>query len=272
MMRPELAGRIMLGIALVGVLLSLVATAVAWALLGELRAGMGQSLRVTSDVLETVDESFVVAQDSLEILAEGVAEAETAVRALSSSMAEGQAALSAAADLTGGEVADAVEDVEQGLPAVEAAADTIDDTLGALSALPILPFSYDPARPLGETVGALREDLAGLPAELREQAAQVERTGSELSTATAAALATADSLGELGDRLADASAIIAEYGAQAEEARLLVDDELGSLESSTRWARLLVLAFGLLVALGQFVPLYLGQALRREAGDDHPGR
>ena len=264
--RPALAGRIMLGIGTVGVLLSLAGTVVGWQLLGELHAGMGQSLQVTSDVLETMDESFVVAEDSLAILAEGVAGAEAAVRSLSSSMGEGQEALSAAADLAGGEVADAIESVEEGLPAVEAAADTIDDTLGALSAVPILPFSYEPARPLGESVGALREDLVGLPEELREQAAQVERTSAEMVAATEATLATAESLQELEVRLGDASALIAEYGAEAEEARLLVDEELRSLAASTRRARLMVLAFGLVFALGQFVPLYLGQALHRGGG------
>lgn len=262
------AGRLMVGIAVLGLVVGVTGTVIASQVARDLDDGVGQSLELTAAVLETVDGSFVVAEDALGILIEGVAEAETAVRALSRSMAEGQDALTAATDLTGGEVADALENVERTLPAIQAAADTIDTTLAALSALPFGP-SYDAERSLGASIGALREDLRGLPEELREQAAQVERTTSELTAATAGAAATADSLAALDDRLVAASELVGQYALRTGEARALVDAQRDALRTSASRAQVMVVAFGVMFVLLQFVPLYLGLALlgRAEVGE-----
>ena len=269
-MSPGLAGRLMLGIGLLGLVISLVGTALGWRLVTDLHAGVGRSLAVTTDVLETVDESFVVAEESLGILTEGVTEASGAVRALGGSMREGRDALESATDLTGGEVADALESVEQGLPAMQSAAEAIDTTLRALSRLPI-PLTYEPDRSLGETIGALREDLSGLPGELREQAAQVERMSEELSAATEGTLAMADSLDQLEGRLTDSLALIRQYGLRTDDARALVVEQGDALATSASRARLLVVAFGLVFALSQFTPLYLGLSLLRDRSGSGTG-
>jgi chromosome segregation ATPase len=257
---PLLAGRLMVGIAILGLVVGVVGTVIAAQLARDLDRGVGQSLELTASVLETIDDSFVIAEDALAILIEGVAEAETAVRALSRSMAEGQDALTAATDLTGGEVADALENVEQSLPAIQSAADTIDATLAALSTLPFGP-AYDADRSLGASIGELREDLRGLPEELRQQAEQVERTTTELTAATAGTVATADSLAELDDRLVDASELVGQYALRTGEARALVDTQRDALTSSASRAQVMVVAFGVMFVLAQFVPFYLGFAL-----------
>jgi chromosome segregation ATPase len=250
----------MVGIAILGLVVGVVGTVIAAQLARDLDRGVGQSLELTAAVLETVDDSFVIAEDALDILLEGVVEAEAAVRALSRSMAEGQDALVAATELTGGEVADALENVERSLPAIQSAANAIDGTLAALSALPF-GLAYDADEPLGASIGALREDLRGLPQELRAQAEQAERTTSELSAATAGTLATADSLGELDDRLADAAELIGQYALRTGEARTLVDEQRDALAGSASRAQVMVVAFGVMFVLSQFVPLYLGLAL-----------
>jgi chromosome segregation ATPase len=245
---PLLAGRLMVGIAILGLVVGVVGTVIAAQLARDLDRGVGQSLELTASVLETIDDSFVIAEDALAILIEGVAEAETAVRALSRSMAEGQDALTAATDLTGGEVADALENVEQSLPAIQSAADTIDATLAALSTLPFGP-AYDADRSLGASIGELREDLRGLPEELRQQAEQVERTTTELTAATAGTVATADSLAELDDRLVDASELVGQYALRTGEARALVDTQRDALTSSASRAQVMVVAFGVMFVL-----------------------
>ena len=122
----------MVGIAVAALAVSLIGTVVAQQLIGSYHAGVAQSLELTAGVLDTVDESFVVAEDSLIIIGEGVGEAERAVRSLGGSMAEGQEALDAVAALSGGDIADAIEDIERALPAVQQAAETIDDSLAEL--------------------------------------------------------------------------------------------------------------------------------------------
>jgi DNA repair ATPase RecN len=260
MLTPVAAGRVMLTIAALGLVVSVVGTAVGWRLAGDLDQGVGQSLELTADVLTTVDESFALADDSLEILGEGVGEAERAVRALSASMREGAGALEGATDLTGGEVADALESVENSLPDVESAAEAIDDTLAALNALPF-GVSYGPDRPLGETIGELREELRELPDDLREQAAQVEQMQEELTEATEGTAATARSLAELEEQLEAASELIDDYASSTGEAQGLIEEQREVLAASATRTRMMVLAFGVVFALSQFVPLYLGWSL-----------
>lgn len=264
MVNPLQAGRVMLVIAVLGVLASLVGGIVAWRLVGDLDRGIGQSLELTADALVTVDDSFAIAEDALGILLVGVADAEAAVRSLSASMREGSAALESATQLTGGEVADALESVEQTLPAVQSAARAIDETLAALDALP-LGLDYSPDRPLAETIGELRDELRDLPDELREQAAQVELMSEELTSATADTEATADSLAALHDRLVDAEGLVADYSLRTGEARSLVDEQGDVLASSAVRARGVVVMLAVVFALGQFVPYHLGTSLLARA-------
>jgi hypothetical protein len=262
MLSTNVAGRIIVGIAVVTLAVTVVGTIVAQHLVRDFHVGVAQSLELTADVLDTVDESFVVAEDALVIIGEGVSEAENAVRSLGGSMEEGQVALDQVTDLTGVEIADAIEDIEEALPAIEQAATAIDETLATLSLLPF-GLTYDPERALGSSIGEIAEGLEGLPDELRAQAEQVERTREELTDATASTLATADSLAALDERLDVAADLVGGYAARATDAALLVDEQRDALDTTAARARILIIAFGLLFAIGQFGPIYLGMALAR---------
>jgi methyl-accepting chemotaxis protein len=262
MLNAVVAGRVIVGIAVITLVVALVGTAVAQHLVRDFHLGVEQSLTLTADVLGTVDESFVVAEDALVIIGEGVTDAETAVRSLGGSMEEGQVALESVTALTGVEIADALEDVEQALPAVQQAASAIDDTLATLSLLPF-GLTYTPDRPLGDSIGDIADGLEGLPDELRTQADQVERTSAELADATSSTIATADSLAALDERIDAAAALVGGYAERATDAALLVDRQRDALDTTATRARGLIIAFGLLFALGQFGPIYLGSALAR---------
>lgn len=252
----------MVGVAIVGLLTSVVGAVIGRQLVVDLDRGVEQSLVVAAELIETLDSSFEVADEGLEIVVEGVVEAEGAVRALGRSMEEGQDALDALTTLTGEEIADALAALESTLPAVEQAGDTIDQTLGALSSLPFgLDYRADP--PLGESIGEMRQSIAGLPQELRNQARQAERTSGELTEATARTQSTADALGDLAERLETVSELTSDYADHASEARAVIEEQQASLATSGTRAQILVLAFAGVFALGQFVPFYLGLALLR---------
>ena len=262
MITTSVAGRVIVGIAVATLLVTLVGTVVAQYLVHDFQVGVAESLQLTDDVLDTVDESFVIAQEALVIIGDGVAEAHLAVRALGGSMEEGQQALDTLTDLTGVEIADALEDVEAALPAIQQAATAIDDTLATLSLLPF-GLNYDPARPLGAAIGGISDGLEGLPDELRSQADQIERTSAGLDAATQSTLATADSLAALDERIDAAVDLLGGYADRTAEAAQLVDRQHDALDTTARRARLLIIAFGLVFALGQFGPIYLGLALAR---------
>jgi hypothetical protein len=262
MVSTVIAGRIIVVIAVVTLAVTLIGTFVGQHLVRDFHLGVAQSLALTADVLDTVDESFVVAEDALVIIGDGITDAEGAVRSLGGSMEEGQVALESVTALTSVEIADALEDVEQALPAVEQAASAIDDTLATLSLLPF-GLTYDPERPLGESIAEISDGLEGLPDELRAQAEQVERTSAELAEATASTIATADSLAALDERIDAAASLVGGYAERATEAAGLVDRQRDALDTTAARARALIIAFGLIFGIGQFGPIYLGLATAR---------
>jgi hypothetical protein len=258
------AGRIMVGIAVLGLLVSLVGGIVGRQLVADLDDGVGQTLMLSAEVLDTVASSFEVAEAALVTVGDGVLDAEVAVRTVGESLADGEDALGAVADLADERLAGTVETIEGALTTVERAATVIDDTLATLGSLPIGP-SYDPGRPLGTSIGQVRDALAGLSDQLREQADQIERTSAQLAAASDGIVGTADALVDLERELTTASELIVDYTDQTEQARVLVAAQQESLADSARRAQLLVVAFAVAFALGQFVPLYLGVSLLRGA-------
>ncbi|MEX2563374.1 MAG: hypothetical protein WD358_08950 [Nitriliruptoraceae bacterium] len=262
MLNPVIAGRVMIGVGIVGLIASLVGGVVARQLVTDFEQGVEQSLALSAQVLETVDDSFEAAADALEIVTGGMADAQGAVDALGRSMAQGQIALEALTVLTGVDIANTLDALEATLPAVEEAATTIDRTLAALSALPFGP-SYSPDRPFGETIGELRESIAGLPDELRNQAEQAGRTVDGLTSASEHTAATAAALGAFVERLETVSDLVDQYAQRTAEAREVVEEQRDALAVSASRSRLLIVGLAGLFALSQFVPLYLGIALSR---------
>ena len=259
-LNAPLAGRVIAGVAVVTLVVTLIGTFVAQQLIRDFHLGVAQSLTLTADVLDTVDESFVIAEEALVIIGTGVTDAQGAVQSLGGSMEQGQQALDSLTALTGVEVADAIEDVEQALPAMEQAAAAIDDTLATLNRLP-LGLTYDPASPLGDSIGEVATGLEGLPGELRAQADQVEATSAELADAAQSTLATADSLAALDERIDAAAGLVGGYAERTTEAALVVDQQRDALDGTATRARILLVTFGVIFALGQFGPIYLGLAL-----------
>jgi hypothetical protein len=259
---PTVAGRVMIAIAIIGLIVSVVGTVVGRQLVSDLESGVSQSLALTGDVLVTVDDSFVVADEALDTIAAGIADAEVAVRSVGGSLATGQIAVDAVAGLAGNEIAGAVATIERAMTAVEGAAGTIDDALAALGSLPFGP-TYDANRPLGRSIGQVTTALSGLSDQLRDQAEQIERTSEGFADAADGMLGTADALAELDTRLDAASALLRAYAERTDEARGLVAEQQEVLAASAQRFRVTLIAFGIAFALGQFVPLYLGRLLLR---------
>lgn len=262
MVSATVAGRVMIAVGVFGLLVSVVGGIVGRQLVADLDDGVGQTLTLSAEVLDTVASSFEAAEAALVTVADGVLDAEVAVRTVGESLGDGEAALAAVADLADERLASTVETIEGALTTVEGAATVIDDTLATLGSLPIGP-SYDPDRPLGTSIGQVRDALAGLSDQLRDQADQIERTSAQLAAASDGIVGTADALVDLERELTTASELIVDYTDQTEQARVLVAAQQDSLAVSARRAQLLVVALAVAFALGQVVPLYLGVCLLR---------
>ena len=78
----------------------------------------------------------------------------------------------------------------------------------------------------------------------------------------------AENVDLLDSQLGQVSTLIDRYSTTAAEAKLVATRSRLDLESSARGARLLLVLLGVVFALGQIVPIWLGSALARGVDDD----
>lgn len=262
MVNRQLAGRLLLAVGAVGLLVSLLASVVGVRLLGEVEQALDRSLVLTGESLAALDATIAVTEDTIVLLEGTLRQTEATTRDLSTGMADGEDLLDATADLSEHQIADSVAALEEVLPALIETAAVIDRALTALSGVPFGP-EYDPAEPFDDSLRTLHGELAGLSDDVRDQAELIRSTGESLGTVRDGTEAIADDLAALGGRLDTAAGLLNDYAATATEARALVDDSQTGLGLQLQLARVLVVVLAATLALGQVVPLGIGWFLLR---------
>jgi hypothetical protein len=256
------AGRIMVGVAAVGVLVGIIGSIVGWRLVGHLSDGVDDSLAVATQSLESVDESITVIETIVLDVRAGVVTLDKTVGDVATAS---ETTVGAIEGLTGQTpmLADGVEALRDGVAGVGEAGSTIDQTLESLDDLPGVP-NYDPDQPLGETVAGLADDLDALATTLRSF-----QSGSEDIEATLAPLlddldrARAD-LQDLDRSLASSQTLLERYRASAEEASAIAVRTRSDLSDDVRATRALIVLGGLVFTVGQIVPYWLGRSVLLE--------
>jgi hypothetical protein len=258
--RSEIVGRLLLGVGVLGVVVSLLGGIVGARLVGTVDRGVGQSLALTGDALEALDASLVVAEDSVAIVSEGLGEVEGTARELEATLDQGGTLLSEGAELAGNDLADSLEAVEASMPALVRVAATIDGTLRAVDRLPFTQ-PYEPEQPFDQSVRDLQAGLEGVPESLREQAALLAGAGESLESLGGGVVAIADTVQASRVELEEALRLLDRYSRTATEARTVLAATQEDLARQTALARVLVWALAGTIALGQLAPLFLGREL-----------
>lgn len=258
----SLVGRIMFAIGAAGAVVSLVAIVVGLRFLSQLETALEASLDVSVRSLTALDSSVALAQDTVVRIEDVLVQTAATSDDVAGAIADASAALEGVADLSEEEIAGSLAAVERSLPALIDVAGVIDRTLGALNRLPFGP-DYDPAEPFDDSLRAVQQEIDGLPEGLRDQAALI-RTGQ------ASLRDVGDGIGEMSRDLSEMTAalrtagtLLGEYASTTEEARRLVTDSDTTLSRQLTAARWLVFGMGLIVFLGQAVPLGVGWFLLR---------
>lgn len=256
------AGRMLLGVGAAGVVASLLAVAVGLRTLGEFEAALDRSMVMTAEALETLDATVAVAERSLATLEGGLETTGTTARDVVTSFEDAERLLEATADLSEDRLAASLDAVDEALPTLVEVAGVIDRTLSALSLVPLGP-DYDPDEPFDESLRSIQRELAGMPDDVRQQAALIRGTAASLEDVRDGAAAVADDLDELRAGLADAAELLGGYSRTATRARRVVADSQDALDGQLRLVRVLLVVLGLTFAAGQVVPLGAGWLLLR---------
>lgn len=258
-------GGTMIAIAAVGVVVALVGTVVAWQLVGRLDDSSRQTLTVTIQTIDSIEDSLDLAADVITATTDSVDAAAESLDALDESFDAATGVVGEIDDLTE-IVGPTLEEAGASLRQLEGVGNGIDDLLGDLSSIPFGP-DYDPERGLGETIGDVATELEALPAEFEQTSNDLDTFETSIDELQVEIAVLASSVGEVSAELEGSDTIIDQYRTNLADARSIAVVTRDDLDSNVGLMRLILLIGGLNLALGQIVPFWLGRSLLRSGTD-----
>ena len=254
----------MIGLGAVGVVVVVFGTVVGWIFVGQIATASDDSLEVTVQTLDAVDDTIDLAEVVLVSTVDAVDALAGTVTAVAGSFETGTAAIddiAALADTLGPSLADAGAMVRT----LERVGGQVDSVLDAVSSLPVVP-SYDSENGLGATFGRLADTLEELPGQLEAASGSLTDFTENAGELQAELDRFADAIGTIAVDLGDTDTQVEQYRASAADARALALDTKDDLDLSVALMRLLLVVGGITLLLGQVVPLWLGRSLLGDMG------
>lgn len=256
-------GRLMIALGVVAALVAVFGTVVGWVFVGQLATASDDSLDLTIQTLDAVDDTIDLADEVLVATADAVTALAGTLTAVSDSFDTGTQAIADIAGLAES-IGPSLEDAGATVRSLETLGGTIDDVLGAFSSLPIGP-NYNPANGLEATFGQLADTLESLPGQLADTSESLTGFTGSASGLQQQLDGFAESVGSISMNIADTGALVDQYRASVADARTLALETNNDLDSGVILMRILLLAGGITLLLGQVVPLWLGRSLLDEA-------
>jgi hypothetical protein len=255
----RMAGRVMVGVAVVGVVVSLVGTIVAWQFVGQLSRSSDRSLALGEDALVTLDATLDVAEEVIGAVDDGL-EGVVSTLDVVADVVSDTATVSESTAALAGEIAPSIEGIDDALRSLESVTGSIDSVLRQLSSIPFGP-RYDPETSFDAAVARLRADLVPIADSLEGAAAELGEfaEGSDALTAELAALA--GDVEEVRRQLAGSEALLDAYRVTTADALDLAGTTRDDLGTDLARTRLLIVLLGLTFAVGQIVPAWVGREL-----------
>lgn len=260
MVTRTVAGRILLGVGGVGVVVSIAGSIVGLRLLTTLDRALAGSVGLTAPVVEALGSSGELAEETAVVLERSLQQTASTTRDLAAAFEHAETVLDATADLTEERIAGALEAVERTMPALVEVGGVIDRTLSALDAVPFGP-DYRPPEPFDRSLRAVQQEMEGLPAALREQAALVREGRDTLGDVREGTVTIADDLEALHATVGPALDVLRDYSSMASQTRELAGGSDSTLDRQLATARVLLLVLGATLLAGQLVPLGIGWLL-----------
>lgn len=256
-------GRLLTGVGIAGLLITVIVVVLGLRLVDRSATTVGNSLDLTADAVRAFDETIVVAADATDVAASGLATITAAVADAEESLAGAGAVVQTTAEAIGGAVPDSIDAIRRTIPTLIQSAELLEGALGALS---VLGVEFAPERSPADSLRDVEADLVDVSARLRDSSVRLETVGDDFQDLSAGAGSLSGELRSLTSTLERADALLDGYAETTRRTAVLVDQAGEDLDDQRAEGRLIVLLLGLLIGLGQVVPLALGWWLRR------PGR
>jgi len=246
----------------VGAVVGILAAVVGQVVIGDVNKSVDDSLVLTNKALDVVVDSINQTSTIVDTVKSGVESIGATLSTVTSSVDQTSTAIDNSTQFIGGSLPDALDAVSNVLPTIQSVASSIDDALRFASRAPFGP-NYNPAKPFDETIGELATAIHPLPDQLRSLSKDFAGLNSS-SQAISTQLGTlAGNVHLLDQQLGQVSTLVDRYSKTATEAKFLTAVSRSRLATSVRTARILLVLLGVMFALGQIVPIWLGLELMR---------
>lgn len=248
------AGRLMIGLGVAGALVAVFGMIVGWVFVGQLADASDDTLEVTLQSLDAVDDTLDLADEVLGSSVEGI-----------DALAASLTAVSIDGPIVSARPAMSSIDTAAGtVRRLERIGDDIDSVLGALSNIPFGP-DYNPSAGLGDTFGDLADTLEALPDQLASTSGNLTDFTASAGDLQQQLDVLADSVTAISADLADTPELIDQYRQSVADARALAVSTDNDLDTGVVLMRILLVVGGITLLLGQIVPLWLGRSLLDDA-------
>jgi ABC-type transporter Mla subunit MlaD len=257
------AGTLMIALGVAGVVIAVVGTVVGWIFVGQVATASDDSVEVTVQTLDAVDDTIDLAEAVLVSTVDAVDALAGTVSAVAGSFETGTAAIddiAALADTLGPSLTDASATVRS----LERVGDQVDGVLDAVSNLPVVP-DYNSADGLGATFGRLADTLEELPGELEATSSSLTDFTNNAGELQAELDRFADAVSTIAVDLSETNTLVDRYRSSVVNARMFALATKTDLDLSVTLMRLLLVVGGITLLLGQVVPLWLGRSLIDQA-------
>lgn len=255
----------MLGVGVVGLIVTTVVVVLGLRLVDRGTAVLDDSLDLTAEAVDTLDATVVVAADATDAAASGLDTITVALRDTATSLDGAETLFAGTADAIGGVVPDSIDSIRQAIPALIQSAEFLQGALEGLSFFGVeLPADRLPTAQLRE----IDENLTDVAVRLRASSGRLDAVAEQMGELGGSATSLSDELARLGSNLQQADALLESYADTTERIAALVAEARSDLDAQRSDGRTLVILLGVIIALGQLVPLSLGwRALRRPPHD-----
>lgn len=254
---PNVIARALLVIAVVGVLVGIAGTIVAWRLAGRLQTGVDESLSVAQESLVTTEQSITVISRVLNDVDALIATVGHTVGDTATTVSNSTTALDALADATPA-LTSGVVSLRANIDEIAGLVDTVETVIEAIGRLPGVP-DYAPRQSLADALRELRPSLDPIVdglSSIDSSLAQLDRDSQPL----------VGDLRELQQRLdtlradvTESKTLLDEYRSTARRAQVVATNVRTDLGNDLTQTRLLIIITGVLFIVGQIVPLALSR-------------
>lgn len=258
-------GKAMIAIGLAGILIGLTAAIAGQTMIRQVEKGVDDSLTLTGEGLAAVTDTIVVTESIVANVRTGMTSVRTTLTTVEASLADSSATLTQGGQFLGGPLPTALDTINSSLPTIQSIAKSVDDTLELLDEVPFGP-NYQPVQPFDEAIGRLSTALTPLPQELRALSANFKDLNANAATMTADIARLGRDIEALNTKLADVGVLLDRYSDTASRAQALARESRADLTRSADLTRWLLIVLGVVFALTQVVPIWLGSVLLSSEG------